>query len=415
MRLRCSWIALVGVLVLMVISGDSPAAASRALHTAAKRTDLRTGPSKEHNRVTVLPAGIALWAVGYEHGWYKVELSRLLHAWVHESQVTPLDRSIPRPSPADITDISCRGAEEGTAASIYMGSARPWRVRQELDPPALKLDIFGARLRRYGVRQLPGDRCTWAVVPRQVADDWVEITFRLLFHQQRGWRMSFDGKRLVLLIRSGYQGAGVAGKLIVIDPGHGGPDTGAVGPTGLKEKDANLAIALRLGELLVNSGAHVRLLRTTDTSVGPPDAGKRGELEARLAASEVPGVDLFLSIHNNAVGGGDPARAAGTETYYWTPMSILPARILQNHLCAALHTQNRFISWRPFYVLRQTDVPRVLVECAYVSNPAEERRLRDPAFLDTAAAALYSGLEEFFSVAAGRPASIQSAVPDDPQ
>jgi len=171
----------------------------------------------------------------------------------------------------------------------------------------------------------------------------------------------------------------------------------------LTESEVNLAIALRLGELLTSAGARVRLLRTTDTSVGPAGAGKRGELEARLAASENRGADLFLSIHNNAIGSGDRNRAYGTETYYWTPMSILPARILQSHLCATLQTKNRFISWRPFYVLRQTDVPRVLVECAYVSNPAEERKLADPAFRDSAAAALFSGLEEFFSVAACTP------------
>jgi len=83
-------------------------------------------------------------------------------------------------------------------------------------------------------------------------------------------------------------------------------------------------------------------------------------------------------------------------------MSILPARILQNHLCARLNTKSRFISWRPFYVLRQTDVPRVLVECAYVSNPTEEARLRDDQFLQAAAEALYDGIEEFFRTAAGR-------------
>ncbi|HUS80911.1 MAG TPA: N-acetylmuramoyl-L-alanine amidase, partial [Armatimonadota bacterium] len=121
------------------------------------------------------------------------------------------------------------------------------------------------------------------------------------------------------------------------------------------------------------------------------------ELEARLAASENRGADLFLSIHNNAIGSGNSSAAYGTETYYWTPMSILPARILQNHLCAALGTKNRFISWRPFYVLRQTDVPRVLVECAYVSNPTEEGRMRSEGFLDKTAGALYDGIAEFFA------------------
>lgn len=384
----------------MMLGHGSPAGAARALQTAAGRTDLRTGPTEEHVRVTVLPAGIPLWAVDYKSGFYCVQLSALLHAWVHETQVTPLDRAVAQPAPCDITDISSRGSEQGTVVSLTMANVRPWRVRQELDPPTLKLDLFGVRLRHYGVRQLPDDRCVWAIEARQIADDWAELTFRLLFHQQRGWQVSFRDGQLMLLIRDGYQEPGLEGKLIVIDPGHGGPDSGAVGPTGLKEKDVNLAIALRLAELLRSSGARVKLLRTADTSVGPAGAGKREELEARLAASEHLDADFFLSIHNNAIGGGDPARAYGTETYYYTPMSILPARILQDHLCAALGTKNRFISWRPFYVLRQTDVPRVLVECAYVSNPAEERRLADPAFQERAAQALHQGLVEFFAMAA---------------
>ena len=382
---------------MVIVIGHQPAAAARAINTAAGRTDLRTGPTKEHNRVTVLPPGIRLWAVDYKDGWYRVELSKLVSAWVHQSEVTPLDRGIPRPGPSDITDISCRGADEGTIASIYMGSARPWRVRQELDPPALKLDIFGARLRRYGVRQLPSDRCTWAVVPTQITDDWVEISFRLLNHQQRGYQVGFNGDQLTLFIRGPYEGRSVQGKFIILDPGHGGTDSGAVGPTGVREEDVNLGIAIRLGQLLTSAGARVRMLRTADSSVGPPGASQRAELEARLAASENRGADLFLSIHNNAIGSGSSSAAYGTETYYWTPMSILPARILQNHLCAALGTKNRFISWRPFYVLRQTDVPRVLVECAYVSNPTEEGRMRSEGFLDKTAGALYDGIAEFFA------------------
>jgi len=74
-------------------------------------------------------------------------------------------------------------------------------------------------------------------------------------------------------------------------------------------------------------------------------------------------------------------------------------RQLQNHLCAALGTRNRFVSWRPFYVLRHSDVPRVLVECAFVSNPQEEQKLRSEQFLEMAAKALLAGLEEFFETA----------------
>ncbi len=383
----------------MLTLAHEAAQASRALKTTSNRTDIRTGPSKSYNRVTVLPEGIKLWAITKQGAWYRVRLSKLLESWVSEEQVEALPRDVPRPV-SRVTDLFTKGVEGGTQATIYLSAPVPFRVRQSLDPPELKLDLFGASLARYGVRQFPSDRCTWAVVARQVADDWAEITFRLVFAQQRGWRASFtDTGHMLLLIRSPYEGSSVGGKFIVLDPGHGGRDPGAVGPTGLKEKDPNLTIALKLSKMLVERGARVEVLRETDRSIATPGIGKRGELEARLAASERFDADFFLSIHNNAVGSGDPRRAFGTETYYWTPMSILPARILQNHLCAALGTRNRFVSWRPFYVLRHSDVPRVLVECAFVSNPQEEQKLRSEQFLEMAAKALLAGLEEFFETA----------------
>jgi len=105
-------------------------------------------------------------------------------------------------------------------------------------------------------------------------------------------------------------------------------------------------------------------------------------------------------VHNNAIGSGNAASAYGTETYYWSPMSALPARIIQNHLSASLGTKNRFISWRPFYVLRVADVPRVLVECAFVSNPTEEALMKSEQFANSAADGLAKGVEEFFEVVA---------------
>ncbi|MGC9319584.1 MAG: N-acetylmuramoyl-L-alanine amidase [Armatimonadota bacterium] len=372
----------------------------RALLTTDPRTDLRTGPSRAHNRITVLPPGIRLWADDYEGGYYRVPLAPVLTAWVAGGHVRPLDRSVPRPAQQTIDDISIRGTHAGTVATISVGEPVAFRVRQQLQPPALTLDLFNARLACYGVRQFPSDRCAWAVEAHQATNGWAELTFHLTFAQQRGWRVSHRDGALQLLIRRPYEGPSVAGKVIIIDPGHGGWDRGAEGPTGVQEKQVNLRIATRLASMLRHAGAEVRLLRETDCPVGPDGASKREELEARLAASEQPDADFFLSIHNNAVGTGEPISAYGTETYYWTPMSVLPARILQNHLCAELHTRNRFISWRPFYVLRSGDVPRVLVECAFVSNPTEERRMRSDAFVDAAARALAGGLAEFFQSAA---------------
>lgn len=390
----------IAMALLLVLASALPCLAARAIRTTEPRTDLRTGPSRAHNRITVLPPGITLWAEDHVDGFYRVPLSPFLRAWVSEDHVTPLDRSVPRPAVQEVTDISLKGVDAGSVAVIGLAKPVAFRVSQQLQPPVLTLDLFGVKLARYGVRQLPSDRCTWAVTAEQVADGWARITFNLTFSQQRGWRVAQGDGKLQFLIRRPYEGASLDGKVIVIDPGHGGWDSGAVGPTGVREKDVNLRIAMKLTSMLMREGAIVRMLREDDSAVGAASGTQRAELEARLAASEHPDADFFLSIHNNAVGSGNPATALGTETYYWTPMSALPARILQNHLCAGLSTKNRFISWRPFYVLRNGDVPRVLVECAFVSNPSEEKRMRSEQFADKAAAALADGLEEFFQMVA---------------
>jgi N-acetylmuramoyl-L-alanine amidase len=387
-------------LILAALLAAGPCMAARAVKTTEPRTDLRTGPSRAHNRITVLPPGITLWAEDHEEGFYRIPLSPMLHAWVSEDHVRPLDRSVPRPAVQEVTDISVRGVEAGTVAVMRLAQPVAYRVTQQLQPPTLTLDLFGVRLARYGVRQLPSDRCTWAVTAEQVADRWARITFNLTFSQQRGWRVVQGDGKLQMMIRRPYQGTSLDGKVIVIDPGHGGSDNGAVGPTGVREKDVNLRIAMKLTSLLMQQGAVVRMLRDGDSAVGSAGGSQRQELEARLAASEQPDADFFLSIHNNAVGSGNAATAYGTETYYWTAMSALPARILQNHLAAGLGTKNRFVSWRPFYVLRAGDVPRVLVECAFVSNASEEKRMRGDEFADAAAGALADGLEEFFQLVA---------------
>jgi len=388
--------AVVALTLVTLIGAALPAHAARTVLTTEPRTDLRTGPSAQHNRITVLPPGIQLWADDLVAGFYRVPLAPTLTAWVADDHVRPLDRSTPRPPTVTVRDISVQGIDPGSLATIRMSRPVAFRVRQQVSPPRLILDLFGVALARYGVRQLPSDRSVWSITADQVADGWAQLSFDLTFAQQRGWSVSQRDGEFQFLVRRPYEGASLANKVIVLDPGHGGGDSGAVGPTGLREKDVNLRIAMQLAANLRERGATVRLVRESDRSVGPTGASQRSELEARLSASEQPDADFFLSIHNNAVGSGNARSAYGTETYYWTPMSALPARLLQNALCARLNTRNRFISWRPFYVLRWGDVPRVLVECAYVSNPTEEQRLRSDAFVTDSALALTEGLEEFF-------------------
>ena len=214
---------------------------------------------------------------------------------------------------------------------------------------------------------------------------------------------------------------------IVVDPGHGGHDAGAVGPTGLQEKELTLDIARRVATLLQEElGVRVVLTRARDHFVG---------LRDRTALANRERADLFVSIHVNAAADG---AATGTETYFLSNeatdgaarraaeyenrliggdtgsrsgspdvlRSILwdlaqsdfqqessrVAEALQNNLDRALRRPSRGVKQAPFYVLGGAAMPAVLVEIGFISNPEEEQRLRDDGYRDRIARALAAGV-----------------------
>jgi N-acetylmuramoyl-L-alanine amidase len=199
---------------------------------------------------------------------------------------------------------------------------------------------------------------------------------------------------------------GLAGKTIVLDPGHGGIESGAVGPTGVKEKSVNLATALKLKTLLEGAGAIVRMTRSADTrcaspaelaQLSPADQ-LRYDLNCRSIVANNAKADAFISIHANA--NGDRS-VAGTTTY-WAPsnfnvdQSWLLATYVQQELVKTVGRRNLGIKNDWFSVTRYTDAPAILAEIAFLSNPDEEWLLNQPAAQQQVAQALFTGLSRFF-------------------
>ena len=186
---------------------------------------------------------------------------------------------------------------------------------------------------------------------------------------------------------------------VVIDPGHGGHDTGAIGAGGLKEKDVTLDIALRLKRELARRGDFAILMtRTADVAVS---------LDERVEISNRSYADILVSLHINAW--KDP-KVHGYETFCFDPpgkdgsrhveSSVALAHLIQNGLVMKpeLQAVDRGVKSATFRVLRKARMPAVLVEMGFITNPAEEARLRDSAvreaIADTIAAAIgqYRGM-----------------------
>ncbi len=201
------------------------------------------------------------------------------------------------------------------------------------------------------------------------------------------------GTKVTVSIAASKSGS-LAGRIIVIDPGHGsysGPylDIGATGPTGIKEAVIVLDIAKRLKKLLEEEGATVILTHEVLDDLNNPT------LAERCSMADNSGGDLFISIHLNA----SVNRASqGTETYYWHSESYNFAKAVQDSLLKNLNTTSRGVKKGYLYVCRNvTTMPSILTEILFVSNVYEESLCKNSAFLDKIAEALKEGIERYFS------------------
>lgn len=196
----------------------------------------------------------------------------------------------------------------------------------------------------------------------------------------------------------------VSGKIIVVDAGHGGVDSGA-NRLGVVEKEINLAIALQLRDALKAHGAKVILTRDTDTELSElcDNEQVRGryhrDLNARVEMIQESDADLFISIHANT---SFKQQKKGIECYY--------SNKIENSKKLALAIQERLGTIAPvsqgaeparFFVLRRNTVPAVLVEVGYITNPEERANLQSPEYQGKLAQEIAAGVTNYYQQAIG--------------
>lgn len=184
------------------------------------------------------------------------------------------------------------------------------------------------------------------------------------------------------------------GKIICLDPGHGGDDPGALGPSGTLEKDNTLTICLLLRDILESNGATVILTRDTDRRVASQDSPASEELKARVEIATDSHADIFISIHNDSFTSNT---AMGTTTFhYGDPESIKLAGLIQKNLVDELGTKDRGSRFASFYLIRYTKMPAILVEVAFISNPEEEVLLSSTDGRIKIAESIFQGITNYF-------------------
>jgi len=193
----------------------------------------------------------------------------------------------------------------------------------------------------------------------------------------------------------------LSGKIILLDPGHGGPDGGA-GPENALEKDIALSISLKVRDYLQEQGALVVMTRESDKDLADDDTRgysrrKVEDLKKRLEMINDSDNDLFISIHLNAI---PSSRWSGAQTFYAPHFdeNAKAAKFIQDELRENLgNTTRKAKPINQVYILKHAKKPGALVEVGFLSNPGEREQLKTEAYQKKVAASIYQGIVRYFT------------------
>ncbi len=172
--------------------------------------------------------------------------------------------------------------------------------------------------------------------------------------------------------------------IVIIDPGHGGKDSGALGIGGSQEKDIVLPMGRRVAEVLQQNGVQVILTRSADYFV---------TLQGRVDMAEQDHADVFVSVHANSAGADRPD-VNGLEVYYYDSGLDL-ARVVHSRILQNVNVRDRGIRRARFYVLRKSSMPSILVETGYMTGREDMAKLKNPQYQNQMAEGIARGILQY--------------------
>ena len=344
----------------------------------------RTGASTDYSRLTPLPKGTRATVTGKEGEWLRLDYG----AWINSKETRILPGAVPPqtiirslgyrqlPTATEIifplqvaVPVSLQQTEQAIALTLYNTTAQTDIIRLDDDPLISRLD--------------------W----QQVAPGQVKYTLNLKKAQQWGYKLRYDGTTLVLALRHPPKIGNTIRKplanfKIVLDPGHGGKESGASGPTGYLEKDVNLVISKLLRDELVKLGATVVMTREDDKEVSLPE-------RQAIISQEEPAI--ALSIHHNSLpDNGDAEKTKGFGAFWYHPQAHNLAVFLQTYVVKKLAKPSYGVFWNNLALTRPEAAPSVLLELGFMSNPDEFEQVVNPEEQKKMANAIAQGITEWF-------------------
>jgi N-acetylmuramoyl-L-alanine amidase len=253
-----------------------------------------------------------------------------------------------------------------------------------INPSKIVVDVYGATNNTNWITQLENVQEIKNVQYEQIEDEVFRITIELKHQQHWGHFIYYQGNNLVIKVRRQPANLSLKGLTIGVDAGHGGSNNGAVGATGIYEKELTLALSLKLQKLLEQEGAKVIMSRTTEKFVDNKD-------RILFYRDNLP--DILVSIHlNSAV---DPFRAGGTSTFYrYVGFRDLSRHIYQRMLELGLKEYGNNGSFN-FMLNSPIEYPNALIETLFLSNLEEETKMLDENFQQQMAEKIVVGIKDF--------------------
>jgi len=344
----------------------------------------RTGPSTDYSRLTPLPKGTMATVTGKEGEWLRLDYG----AWINRKETRIITGAV-EPQTV-IRSVGYRRLSTATEIRFPLETAVPVSVEQGNN--AFTLTLYNTTAQTDTIR-LDDDPLISRLDWQQVSPKQVKYTFNLKKFQQWGYKLKYENTTLVLTLRHSprlnkSKRLPLSNIKIVLDPGHGGKESGASGPTGYLEKDVNLIVSKLLRDELVKRGAKVVMTREDDRDVS---------LVERQVIINTQEPAIALSIHHNSLpDNGDAENTKGFGTFWYHSQSHSLAVFLQNYVVTNLRKPNYGVFWKNLALTRPSAAPAVLLELGFMSNPYEFEEIVNPQAQRKMASTLADGITKWF-------------------
>ncbi len=365
--------------VMSPFASDVAITKGRLAHLEYGLGDDRLGGAK----VGYIDSNIVLKIVGKVSTHYKVQLAKSRIAYIPEELVTLMPKGTFTPESLT-AKWNVYGDEKYDYIKVGLFARLPYQSFQLTDPSTIVVDIFGATNNTNWITQLQTATEIKKIDYEQVADDIFRITISLKHAQHWGHLVYYNGNTLIIRVKHQPENLSLNNLTIAVDAGHGGTNNGAVGATGIYEKEITLAVALKLQNALEKEGAKVIMTRTKEEFF---------DNKERILFYRDSLPDLLLSVHLNS--SEDPFRSGGTSTYYrYIGYRNLSMDIYKRMLELGLKEYGNIGSFN-FMLNSPTEYPNALIETLFLSNLEEEEKILDENYQQQMADKIVLGVKDF--------------------